>query len=498
MERAPDLAPLRGPVRPRGPAVQRKETMNTIPRILVVDDEEGMLDLLRRVLAAEGFAVQCARSAEEAEEHLSGEPFDLVITDLVMSGRGGEHVVRRVKQEQPETEIVVITAHASVESVIEVMKQGAFDYLRKPLLPDEILYAVRRALEVKGLRDEVRSLRRERAAGFQGQILGRSPGMQRLFERVRRAARTDATVLIEGESGTGKELFARALHAESPRAAGPFLPVNCGAIPSDLLETELFGHVRGAFTGAHAERKGYFEAASGGTLFLDEIGEMEPRLQVKLLRVLQGGLITRVGETQPHEVDVRIVAATNKDLLGEVRRGTFRRDLYYRLHVVHIEIPPLRARREDILLLAHAFLSRYSQKYGKRFSDIDPKAALVLQRYDYPGNVRELENIIESAVVMGQGKVLRPGHLRDAMGPEAFEEVSGDAPEMDLPLPVALDRVVERFEKAYLENQLRKFGGRINRVARASGLSRRTVERKMSKYRLNRRDYLPGAGRLGG
>ncbi len=466
--------------------------------ILVVDDEPGMLDLVRRVLSVEGYDVRCARSVEEAEGQLHGPPPDLVITDLVMSGRGGEHLVRLIKDEHPETEIVVITAHASVDSVIEVMKLGAFDYLRKPLLPDEILYAVRRALEVKGLKDEVRSLRRERASGFQDRILGRSPGMQRLFERVRRAGRTDATVLLEGESGTGKELFARAIHTESPRADGPFLPVNCGAIPSDLLETELFGHARGAFTGAHAERTGYFEAASGGTLFLDEIGEMEPRLQVKLLRVLQEGRITRVGETRSREVGVRIVAATNKNLLDEVHSGAFRQDLYYRLHVVHIEIPPLRERREDILLLAHAFLARYSEKYGKRFTDIDPKAALLLQRYDYPGNVRELENIIESAVVMGRGKVLRPGHLKEALGPDLFEEVSGDPPGLDLPLPEAVEQVVERFERAYLDNQLRKFGGRINRVARASGLSRRTVERKMGRYRLQRRDYLPAAGAISG
>ncbi|WP_025322348.1 sigma-54-dependent transcriptional regulator [Deferrisoma camini] len=470
-----------------------------VPRILVVDDEVGMLDLLRRVLEREGYAVETASSAEQAELFLAGTPFDLVITDLVLGGRGGEHVVRVTKSTQPETEILVITAHASVDSAVEVMREGAFDYLRKPLLPEEILHVVRRALEMKGLRDEVRTLRREKAAALlQGELLGRSPAMLRVFERVRRAARTDATVLLEGESGTGKELVARAIHAESRRASGPFVPVNCGAIPGDLLESELFGHVRGAFTGAHADRQGYFEAASGGTLFLDEIGEMDPRLQVKLLRVLQDSAVTRVGETRPRPVDVRIVAATNRRLLDAVQDGSFRNDLYYRLRVVHIELPPLRERREDILLLAHAFLQRFARAYGKGFEDIDPRAARTLQRYDYPGNVRELRNIIESAVVMGRGKIIHESHLREAMGEEAFSRASGAPAEWELPFDEALARVVEEFERAYLEHNLRRFGGRIKNLIQASGLSRRTIERKMARYGLSRRDFVPGRGPGGG
>jgi DNA-binding NtrC family response regulator len=467
--------------------------MNRDARILVVDDEPGMTDLLRRVLSGQGYSVACARSAEEAAEHLASESVDLVITDLVMGGKGGEHLVRRVKEERPDTEVIVVTAHASVDSAIEVMKLGAFDYLRKPVLTEELLHTVTRALEIKGLRDEVRTLRRERAqAHFHGKILGRSPAMQQLYDKLRRAARTDATVLLEGESGTGKELFARAIHAESPRAGGPFLAINCGAIPGELLESELFGHARGAFTGAHRERKGYFESASGGTLLLDEVGEMEPRLQVRLLRALQEGQITPVGETRTRSVDVRIVAATNKHLHDEVRRGSFRRDLYYRLHVVHLQIPPLRDRREDILLLAHAFLQEYAKRYGKGFEDIDPAAALILQRHDYPGNVRELENIVESAVVIGTGRVLHPAHLREAMGAEAFEEAQEEERgSLDVPFEEALARVVEGFELQYLEAQLRRFGGQIQKVARASGLSRRTVERKMRKYAMERRTFAP-------
>lgn len=401
--------------------------------------------------------------------------------------------MRRVKEDRPDTEAIVVTAHASADCAIEVMKLGGFDYLRKPLLTGELLHTVTRALEIKGLRDEVRTLRRERAqAQLHGKILGLSPAMQQLYDKLRRAARTDATVLLEGESDTGKELFARAIHAESPRAGGPFLAINCGAIPGELLESEIFGHARGAFTCAHRDRKGYFESASGGTLLLDEVGEMEPRLQVRLLRVLQEGQITPVGETRLRPVDVRIVAATKKNLRDEVRRGTFRCDLYYRLHVVHLQIPPLRDRREDILLLAHAFLQDYAKRYGKGFEDIDPAAALILQRHDCPGNVRELENIAENAVVIGSGKVLHPAHLREAMGPEAFEEAEeADRGALDVPFDEALARVVDGFEHEYLEAQLRRFGGQIQKVARASGLSRRTVERKMRKYALERRTFVP-------
>lgn len=463
-----------------------------MPRILVVDDETGMVDLMRRILTAEGYAVECAASAEEGEELLAAEEFDLVVTDLVMGGQGGEHLVRRVKEEHPDTEAVVITAHASVDSAIEVMKLGAFDYLRKPLLPEEILHTVRRALEVKGLRDEVRALRREREnASLHGKILGRSPSMRRLFEKLRRVARTDATVLLEGESGTGKELLARAIHSVSSRAGGPFLAVNCGAVPGNLLESELFGHAQGAFTGADRERKGYFESASGGTLLLDEVGEMASSLQVKLLRALQESQITPVGQTRPRPVDVRIVAATNKKLLREVEEGRFRRDLYYRLHVVHLEIPPLRERREDIVLLAHAFLRKYSEKYGKDFEAIDPRSLMILQEYGYPGNVRELENIIESAVVIGTGKTLRPSLLREAMGSDVSGETGTEEEALDLPLGEAAGRLLDRFEREYLQAQLKRFGGRINRVASASGLSRRTVERKMKKYALDRSTFVP-------
>ncbi|NTU59484.1 MAG: sigma-54-dependent Fis family transcriptional regulator [Deltaproteobacteria bacterium] len=468
-------------------------------RILVVDDEAGMADLLVRILTGEGYAVVRALSAEEGERKISDGPFDLVVTDMVMHGKGGEHLVRLVKERYPETEVIVITAHASVDSAIEVMKLGAFDYLRKPLLPEEILHTVRRALEVKGLRDEVKSLRREKEGYLlHDRIIGRSPVIRRVLEVVRRVARTDATVLLEGESGTGKELFARAIHAESARAQGPFIAVNCGAIPGELLETELFGHVRGAFTGALREREGYFESASGGTLLLDEIGELESRLQVKLLRVLQEGCVTRVGENKPKAVDVRIVAATNKRLREEVSRGTFRRDLYYRLHVVHIEVPPLRDRREDILLLAQAFMRRYSEKYGKRFQEIDPRAAMLLQQYDYPGNIRELENIMESAVVIGSGRVIRPPQIRDAMGAEVFSQIEGSEAQPDLPFAEALERVVEQFERSYLNVQLRRFGGQIQKVARVTGLSRRTIERKMKKYSFERRDFLPSARGAGG
>lgn len=464
-------------------------------KILVIDDEAGMADLLTRIISAEGHSVERVLSAEDAEVRLSSSIFDLVLTDMVLKGKGGDHIVRIVKERWPETEVIVITAHASIDSAIEIMKLGAFDYLRKPLLPEEILHTVRRALEVKGLRDEVRILRKEKETHLLTErIIGRSPAMRRLVDVVMKVSRTDATVLLEGESGTGKEIFARAIHDNSQRAKGPFIAVNCGAIPGELLETELFGHIRGAFTGATREREGYFESANGGTLLLDEIGEMEPRLQVKLLRVLQEGSITRVGENKPRPVDVRIIASTNKRLSEEVNQGSFRRDLYYRLHVVHIEIPPLRERREDILPLAHGFMRRYAEKYGKRFQEIDPRACILLQRHDYPGNIRELENIMESAVAIGSGRIIRPAHIKDATGPEAVGGSDGHGGETDLPYAEALENVVDLFDRNYLVYQLKKYGGRIVKVVNATGLSRRTLERKMKKYNLARASFLPGDG----
>lgn len=459
-------------------------------RILVVDDEAGMADLLTRIVTAEGHEAVTTHSAEEAEAALAGDEFDLVLTDMVLQGKGGEYLVKLVKEQYPETEIVVVTAHASVDSAIEVMKHGAFDYLRKPLLPEEILHTVRRALEVKGLRDEVKILRREKESNLlASRIIGRSPVMKRLFDVVHRVARTDATVLLEGESGTGKELFAAAIHSESARAKYPFLAINCGAIPGNLLETELFGHSKGAFTGAVKERPGYFESASGGTLLLDEIGEMEPRLQVKLLRVLQEGAVTRVGESAPRKVDARIIASTNRKLKDEVEKGTFRRDLYYRLHVVHIEVPPLRERPEDIIPLAYAFMRRYAEKYGKKFQEIDPAALALLKKYDYPGNIRELENIMESAIAIGGGKVVRPADIRNSIGHVADEEEE-EATRANLPYAEAVEQLVDRFDRDYLDAQLRKYAGSISKVVIATGLSRSTVERKMRRHKLERSSYL--------
>jgi DNA-binding NtrC family response regulator len=463
--------------------------MKNKQKILIIEDEEGMAELMGRVIRSGGYDATIASSAERAFSILANETFDLVMTDLVLGGLDGAAVVQKVKEEYPDTEVIVITAHASVDSAIEIMKLGAFDYLRKPILPEEIIHAAKKALEMKELRDEVRALRLEMGASARNKIIGKSSSMLRLFERASRAAKTGANVLIEGESGTGKELIARAIHEQSSRKKGPFIAVNCGAIPPALLESELFGHVKGAFTGAHVDREGYFEAADGGTLLLDEIGEMEVHLQIKLLRVLQEGQITRVGESRPRSLDIRIIAATNKNLAAEIQVGNFRRDLYYRLRVVQLQTPPLRDRREDIPLLAHAFLRRYCSKYGKNFTDIGPKAALILQRHDYPGNVRELENIIESVVVTGRGKTIRPAHLREAMGTSAYENIVPDAGEMNESFTEELDRVVERFERNYLETMLHRHNGRVGEVAKTSNLSRRTVERKMRKYGMERSSY---------
>ncbi|PLX39751.1 MAG: hypothetical protein C0608_11275 [Deltaproteobacteria bacterium] len=462
--------------------------LSNINKILIVEDDSGMSALMERLLSAEGYEVTAVDSAEAAMTKLEKESFGLVVTDLVLGAIGGEHVVRKVKEDHTDTEVIVITAHASVESAIELMKIGAFDYLRKPLLPEEIIHAVKKALEMKELRDEVKALR-ERVGNSSHRIFGRSPSMTKLLKRVSRAAQTQAIVLIEGESGTGKELLAHALHDESPRSKGPFIAVNLGAIPPNLIESELFGHVKGAFTGAEREHVGYFEAANGGTLFLDEIGELELHLQVKLLRVLQERRVTRVGETVEREIDVRFVAATNMNLLEEVNKGNFRNDLYYRLKVVHVVLPPLRERKSDIPLLAHLFMRRYSEKYGKNFTKIGPKAARILQLHDFPGNVRELENIIESVIATGRGRTIRPAHLKEALGENIFENVITQVDEPDEPFGFGLERVVEKYEQRYLLRMLERHNGKIKEVAKSMQMSRRTIERKMKKYGFERSDF---------
>src|SRR5688572_4807658 len=382
-------------------------------RVLVVDDEQSMREFLAICLRRAGHEVDVADAGVTALARLKATPADVVITDLRMPGElDGIALLAAIKGAKIDTEVIVVTAFATAETALSAMKIGAYDYLTKPFKIDEINAVIGRAMEKRALVAENLALRQQVKGRIRlARMLGKSRAMQKVFELIDKVHSTKTSVLITGESGTGKELVARALHSESSRARGPFVAVNCGAIPDELMESELFGHKKGAFTGAHADKKGLFLEADGGTLFLDEIGELSLGLQVKLLRALQERRVKPVGDVAEHELDVRVVAATNRELEEEVARGAFRADLYYRLNVIEIRLPPLRQRREDIGMLIDHFLRRYAAEQGKRIVAVNPDVLQVLQDYDYPGNVRELENIIERAVALSAG----PRIDRDAL-----------------------------------------------------------------------------------
>ncbi len=370
-------------------------------RILVVDDEENIRNLLGHILRQEGFEVDTAADGATGLKKASSGEFDLVLLDVRIPEKDGMEVLREIRQVDPGAVVMIITGYATLEMAVEAMRHGAFDYISKPFKKDELVVKVRRALEHEQLLEENRKLHQELQARFKFEgIVGTSPKMQEVLRVAAAVAPTDATVLIYGETGTGKEVLARSIHYQSPRARGPFVAINCGAVPETLLETELFGHEKGAFTGAASSRMGKFEAADGGTILLDEVGDMSPAMQVKLLRVLQERTIERVGSNKPVRVDVRVIAATNKDLRQAIRDGRFREDLFYRLSVVPIELPPLRERVEDIPLLAQHFLEKYRQKYGKAVTGFTAQAVRKMRRYSWPGNVRELEFAVERAVIL--------------------------------------------------------------------------------------------------
>ncbi len=378
-----------------------------VPKILFVEDDASLRLTQSLYLEQEGFSVVPVSTRLEARRALQDEPFDAVVTDLRLGDAGGLEVLADVRELRPEAETVVITGYGSVESAVEAMKRGAYDYLTKPVDPELLARILRKALERQQLRRQVDHLTRRFAeqAGL-NRIVAESPAMKAVMARLDDVAASDAPVLIEGESGTGKELMAQWIHQRSRRAAGPFVGINCGAVPETLLETELFGHVRGAFTGAHHAKKGLFEAADGGTLFLDEVGEISAAFQVKLLRTLQEGKVRRVGSVKETTVDVRLIAASNQDIARLVREGRFRQDLYYRINVVPIVLPPLRERREDILPLARSIVERLSRRMGRRVPEITPAACRLLVEYSWPGNVRELENVLERVLIFSRSDVV--------------------------------------------------------------------------------------------
>jgi DNA-binding NtrC family response regulator len=445
--------------------------------ILVVDDDESPRRMLALLLKKRGHQVTEADGAAAAARLLEGGSFDVVVTDLRMPDGDGLEVLANSRRLCPDADVILLTAYAGWESAKEAIRLGAFDYFEKGREPDELLLRIDNALERKALRRENTNLKAQVRDRFSiPGIVARSPQMRDILELVARVAPTDATVLIRGESGTGKELIAKALHHASQRANGPFLAVNCGALPETLLESEIFGHVKGAFTGAVSHKKGLFEEADGGTFFLDELAEMAPNLQVKLLRVLQTGEVRRVGSNQSTAVDARVIAATNRDLDQMMRTGTFREDLFYRLDVIPIALPPLRERREDIPLLAEHFLERCGTKHGRRLR-LAAEAVERLLRYPWPGNVRELENAIERTCILCRGETIGPEDLPPHV---ASGMTLGPAPA----LPAQRD--LAEVERAHILQTLERLGWNHTRAAEALGIGRTTLWRKLKEFGLER------------
>jgi len=454
-------------------------------KILVIDDEPSMRELLAIMLRKEGFEVLLADSRASAAAVLAKGPVPMVITDVKLPDGDGIEILRHVKAAAPETVVIVMTAFGSTQTAVAALKLGAHDYLIKPFDIEELRIVVSNALEKQRLQEENLRLKAEfRTRHGLDRMVGVSSSMAALFELVRSIAPTGSTVLVTGESGTGKELVGRAIHASSARAAGPFIAVDCGAIAEGVLESELFGHARGSFTGATGTRRGLFEEASAGTLFLDEIGDIGPRIQGQLLRVLQEGEIRRVGESAPVKVDTRVVAATNKDLAEHVRTGKFREDLFYRLNVVTIRIPPLRERREDIPLLAEHFAARHA---GERGATLTTEAREALLLWDWPGNVRELDNAVARALALNPGGTILPEDLPEAIR-ERWRPRRGPpvkAPAVATPVPVAAapdpllsdHPTLDELNRRYAERVLRESGGNKTRAAEALGIDRKTLSR---------------------
>ena len=447
-------------------------------RILVVDDEPASRKGLQELLTVWGYDVTAAADGQEALERAAVRAPDLVIADLVMPGIDGLELLTRLKRDFPTTAVVFLTGQGSIETAVQAIKDGAYDYLTKPVDPTRLQLLLDRALERSETAREVQLLRRQlRQRGAFGRLLGSSRGMMEVMRQVEVSAPTDATLFIAGESGTGKELVARTVHELSPRRRGPFVAVNCAAIPETLLESEIFGHERGSFTGAVERRQGCFELADGGTLFLDEVAEMQPGTQAKFLRVLQEGQFRRLGAKAEIRVNVRVVAATNKEPAKALADGTLREDLYYRLNVFAISLPPLRDRLEDLYDLAQAFVEEFNDRHGRSVRGVDETALDVLRRHRWPGNVRELRNVIERAVIVCAGDLVRSEHLPPFGAPS---EPVAAATEADLVLPIGT--TVEDAEKELILRTLKQTGGNKTRAAEVLGISLKTLHNKLHKY----------------
>lgn len=460
-------------------------------QILICDDEEIMRDVLETILSGAGHKVELAKTGEEALEAYLQKPFDVVLMDVSMPGIGGLTALERLISHDPEAVVLMVTAYATFDTAISAWEKGAAGVIRKPFQNEQIIALVAKGIKKRRKEEERQILRQAmvRSVNREG-FIGRSEVMENVFRLVERVAQARSTVLITGESGTGKELVAKAIHESSPRSEAPFVAVNCSNIPSELLESELFGHTKGAFTGAVAAKKGLFEVADTGSIFLDEIGDLRPETQVRLLRVLQEREFTPVGDTTPVKVDVRIIAATNVDLKEAVRTGQFREDLYYRLSVVPIELPPLRERREDILPLTQFFIRKYAAENGRDIGEtIRPDVLALLENYNFPGNVRELENIVERAIVIAPGDevtvdCLRPEVRDPELAFKMIEQTEGVSSDIDFARGVNFYDEVKRFEIDLIRRALHQTGGHQSRAARLLGLNATTLNSKIKSYNL--------------
>ncbi|MEN6587101.1 MAG: sigma-54 dependent transcriptional regulator [Sulfuricella sp.] len=458
--------------------------MQSKGKLLIVEDEKIALKNLVHVMTKEGYDVAGTQSGATALGWIENQSFDVVLTDLRMEKVDGMQVLRKCRERSPDTEVIMITGHATPESAVEAMKSGAFFYIAKPFRLDDVRKVVREALEKNLLKRENRQLR-EQIEGYEGKvrIITQDPAMLKLLEMARQVAPTDCNVLITGESGTGKELFARYLHYNSGRADGPFVAVNCGAFGEELLSNELFGHEKGAFTGALTLKKGLIESAQGGTLFLDEITEMSPAMQVKLLRVIQEREVLRLGGTAPVKTDARYIAATNRDIEAVIKDGSLRQDLFFRLNVVNLHIPPLCARKGDVAPLSYYFLKKFSVLMKKEVNDISPEAISVLENHDFPGNVRELENIIERGVAINTGETIELAHLPEKLreaSVQMFRKKEGRIPSL------------EAQEKAYIRWVLNEAGGNQTVAAQMLGINRVSLWRKLKSYEMDDGTLLDG------
>lgn len=454
-------------------------------KILVVDDEESIREFLEIMLKKEGYEVTLAEDGLKAKELVQKKSFDMIISDLQMPNMTGIELLKFIRQNYPEIVFMMITAFGTTETAVEAMKMGAYDYLTKPFKIDEVRINIANALKSKNLEFENRTLKKELNKEFSFQnVIGNSAAMHHVFDLIKRVSQAPTNILITGESGTGKEVIAKAIHYNGPLKEKPFVTINCGAIPENLMESEMFGHKKGSFTGAVADKPGLFEVADGGTLFLDEVGELPLTIQVKLLRALQERIIRRVGSTEDTKVEVRIIAATNRNLEDMVQKGTFRQDLFYRLNVIHIRTPSLRERKEDIPLLAMHFLKKFNGKLNKNINSISDDAMETLKKYEYPGNVRELENLIERTVALEAGATILPESLPPLVTtPSGRKMASSNEIEMT-DEGVELDKVIGQIEKELIIKAIHQAGGVKKKAAKLLKITFRSMRYRIEKYNL--------------